>query len=114
MLFTTTTQFAALALTLLAGWFLGLASSSGGRRWRERYVAERDAHAVTRRDAETRVAEADRRRAEIERDHARLSTAAPAAPVRAAAPVSSVRPYNRTYPNGEKRGWFDWGPRTAR
>ena len=43
MLFTTTTQWVALFLVLVAGWLLGLASHTGGRRWRERYAAERDA-----------------------------------------------------------------------
>ena len=34
--FQTITQVAGLGLTLIAGWFLGLASHSGGRKWRER------------------------------------------------------------------------------
>ncbi len=109
MLFTTTTQWVALFLVLVGGWLLGLASHPGGRRWRERYAAERDAHAVTRREAETRLAEADARAAapnaeadarlaeahariaELERDHARLAAAAPltAATV---TPVTNIRP----------------------
>jgi len=48
MLFTTTTQFAALALCLIAGWFFGLASSSGGKKWKARYAAEREAHGTYR------------------------------------------------------------------
>ncbi|HWU94393.1 MAG TPA: hypothetical protein VN029_02275, partial [Sphingomonas sp.] len=34
--FHTITQLAALGLTLIGGWFLGLASHGGGRKWRAR------------------------------------------------------------------------------
>jgi hypothetical protein len=124
----TTTQWAILALVLVAGWLLGLASHSGGRKWRERYTAERDAHAAYRRDADTKVAEAkreadaraaeaDRRRAEAEREHARLASAAPvtAATVTptttAAYSAQPAYPARATYASGTarpKRGWFDW------
>ena len=106
MLFSTPSQFAVLALVLVAGWFLGLASASGGRKWRERYTAERDAHAAYRKDADARVvdarreaearaAEADRRRADSEREHARLAAAAPVTaatvtPASTVAPVASA------------------------
>ena len=43
MLFHTPTQFAVLALLLVAGWFFGLASHPGGRKWRTRYEEEREA-----------------------------------------------------------------------
>ena len=43
-LFSTPTQFAALGLVLIAGWLLGLASHPGGKKWKARYLAERDAH----------------------------------------------------------------------
>ena len=59
MLFTTATEWAALALTFLGGWLLGLASHPGGRKWRDRYNAERDAHAASRRDAEMKLTAAD-------------------------------------------------------
>ncbi|PAX09460.1 hypothetical protein [Sphingomonas lenta] len=89
MLFTTATEWAALALTLLGGWLLGLASHPGGRKWRDRYNAERDAHAAVRRDYEAkltateerlrtydadrgRLAQSDARIAELERDRAAL------------------------------------------
>jgi hypothetical protein len=76
MLFSTPTQYAVLALLLVAGWLFGLASSSGGKRWRERYAAERDAHAATRRDLEARHADASRRVTEVERGNDdRLATA---------------------------------------
>lgn len=76
MLFTTPTQWAALALALVAGWLLGLASHPGGKKWKTRYLAERDAHAELRRTQGTRVAELERenaRIAQLERDNARLA-----------------------------------------
>lgn len=120
MLAFTVTQWAIIALVFVAGWLLGLASHPGGRKWRERYAAERDAHAALRKDADariataradadTRVAAADARHRDLERDHARLTAAAPVtaatvAPVR----TSAARP---AYAPGERRGWFDWGSR---
>jgi len=108
MLFSTPSQWAVLALVLIAGWLFGLASHSGGRKWKTRYAAERDAHALVRKDTDTRVTEANRRIAELERENARLAKAAPvtAATVRPAA--TAARP---AYPAGERRGWFDWSPR---
>ena len=70
MLFTTATQWIALAIALVAGWLLGLASHPGGKKWKARYIAERDAHSATRRDLETRLATADQ-------ENARLARAAP-------------------------------------
>ena len=75
----TTTQWAIVALVFVAGWLLGLASHPGGRKWRERYAAERDAHATYRRDADARVAAAEERHRMLERDHARLASAEPVA-----------------------------------
>jgi hypothetical protein len=115
MLFTTPTQYAVLALLLVAGWLFGLASASGGQRWRERYAAERDAHAATRREldahataANARVADAERahadrlaaaeaRAAELGRENDRLRTAAPVtaqtiAPATPAGSTTIVRP----------------------
>ena len=68
MLFSTPTQYVVLALAIVGGWLLGLASHPGGRRWRERYAAERDAHAATRADAEARLGEANRLTADARRD----------------------------------------------
>ncbi|MBY9062391.1 hypothetical protein K7957_05530 [Sphingomonas yunnanensis] len=71
MLFTTSTQYIALAVALIAGWLFGLASHPGGGKWKTRYAAERDAHAATAK----RVAELERdhaRLAELERDNARI------------------------------------------
>jgi hypothetical protein len=116
----TITQWAILALVFVAGWLLGLASHPGGRKWRERYAAEREAHAVARKDADARVAAAkadadariaaaETRHRDLERDHARLSAAAPVTAA-TVAPTRTVaaRP---AYAPGERRAWFDWGPR---
>lgn len=132
MLFTTPSQFAVLALVLVAGWFFGLASHPGGRKWRDRYTAEREAHATNRKQAEAhladqrtratglerdsaRVTELERENAripELERENKRLSEAA-AAPVHsgpvaqaAATPAASSYPVARTV--RPSRGWFDW------
>lgn len=72
MLFSTPTQFAVLALCLIAGWLFGLASHSGGRRAKARLREVEAEHAAYRRDAEARI-----RAAETDRD--RLSRAAPVA-----------------------------------
>ena len=93
MLFQTPTQYAVLALLLVAGWFFGLASHPGGRKWRTRYEAERDAHAAYRTDADARlktaderIAELERRNAELERELRAVNGAVPAAPLPADAP----------------------------
>jgi len=140
MLFTTPTQFAALALCLLAGWFFGLASHSGGRKWKARYAAEREAHASLRKQGDTAYADANRRIAELERENARLVQAAEARPVVAAPAVgtpvagssmagspiapaptlaervtgrpSAARAARPAYPDGTRPGWFDFGTRT--
>ena len=129
MLFTTTTQFAALALCLVAGWFFGLASSSGGKKWKARYAAEREAHGMYRKQGDTSLAAANARIAELERENARLTkiadTATAQTPVQpvvghpsAAAPTLGERLTGRrqsaarpAYPAGQRPGWFDFGPR---
>ena len=113
MLFSTSNQYIALLLVLVAGWLLGLASSSGGKKWRERYATERDAHAATRKEADARRVEQDRRYADLERDHDRLSRAAPVTANMTGQRATAARP---AYPAGERpvrdgRGWFDFGPR---
>ncbi|PTW46430.1 hypothetical protein C8J25_105211 [Sphingomonas faeni] len=128
-LFSTPTQFAALALIFVAGWLFGLASHPGGKKWKARYHAERDAHAVAKKDADIRAAAAEKRAVEAEHENARLVKATPVAPVAPVtttrAPVedrsifvspdtrpvaaSSARPaYNN---DGTKRGWFDFDRR---
>ncbi|MEG8018122.1 hypothetical protein [Sphingomonas sp. LR55] len=126
-LFSTPTQFAALALVFVAGWLFGLASHPGGKKWKARYLAERDAHASVKKDGDVRAAAAEKRAVEAERENARLvkdvEAARVATPVVERAPVvdtsrsgalSSARPgYARPAYNadGTKRGWFDFDQR---
>ena len=122
MLFTTTTQYVALAVALIAGWLFGLASHPGGRKWKQRYADEREAHAVTRKEYDARIAEMQRehearaadantRHAEIERENARIGRPAPVN-----APTIATRTSrDRAVPIGTRdrsRGWFDFSPRT--
>ncbi|MDF2603185.1 hypothetical protein [Sphingomonas sp.] len=124
MLFSTPTQWLALAVALIAGWLFGLASHSGGRKWKQRYADERDVHSRNRKDFDSRLAERDARIKELERENARLASATPGAPVAPSAPVVTettvrepVAP-NRTVaqsaarPAGATRArWFDWNNR---
>ncbi|NYT42980.1 hypothetical protein HZY97_19555 [Sphingomonas sp. R-74633] len=77
--FQTITQFAGLGLTLIAGWFLGLASHSGGRKWRERYFEEDMENAGYRDRAESDLREAGRRIRDLEAENAKLKAGAPVA-----------------------------------
>ena len=70
--FHTITQFAGLGLTLIAGWFFGLASTSGGRKWRERYQDVELDSAGYRDRAEQDLREANRRIRDLEAENARL------------------------------------------
>lgn len=78
--FETLTQFAALGLTLIGGWFLGLASASGGRKWRERYYEEELANVGYRDQASSDLRENARRIRDLEAENAKLRAAAPTAP----------------------------------
>lgn len=140
MLFSTPTQWVVLALCLVAGWLFGLASHPGGGKWKARYLAERDAHASYRKDADVRAAEArtraaewerthattadtnrtaDARIAELERENARLASTRPVnVPIQTGErveirPGTAASPTRPAYPAGERRGWFDWGSRTS-
>ncbi len=140
MLFSTPTQFAVLALALVAGWLLGLASHPGGRKWKDRYAAEREAHATARKEADARVAEADRRTAEadarvleaeriqaapiVERDLAVGTRTVSdtrddhgfSEPVRTAPAVGrpdAIPAARPAYPTSGRREWFDFGPTTS-
>ncbi|MCM8729444.1 hypothetical protein ACFO8O_00485 [Hephaestia sp. GCM10023244] len=83
MLFTTPTQYAVLALLLVAGWLFGLASHPGGRKWRDRYEAEREAHAAYRDQADARIDALERENAAL--GHARVAVPAAALPMGAPA-----------------------------
>ncbi|SOB78556.1 hypothetical protein SAMN06297144_0062 [Sphingomonas guangdongensis] len=80
MIFTTPTQFAVLALCLVAGWLFGRASGGRGARERARLRELEAEHAAYRRDAEARV-----KAAEVDRE--RVTRTAPVAPA-----VTGVRP----------------------
>ena len=139
MLFSTPTEWVVMALLLVAGWLFGLASHPGGGKWKARYLAERDAHAGYRKDADVRAAEAnahlaerDRthasatderlaaanaRIAELERDNSRLAASRPTAVPIGSGERVEIRPGVATssarpaYATGERPGWFDWGKR---
>ena len=70
---TTPSEWIALALALLGGLLLGLAFAPRGRKWQDRYIVERDAHAAFRRDSESRLAGSEARIREMEAERTRLS-----------------------------------------
>ena len=108
MLFTTTTQWVALAVALVAGWLFGLASHPGGRRWKQRYADEREAHAAYRRDQDARIAELTTRARELERENARLARAAPVTASTIAPHAHAATAARPAYPAGTGNGWFNW------
>ncbi|WP_085810465.1 hypothetical protein [Sphingomonas sp. TZW2008] len=113
MLFTTPTQWLALAVALIAGWLFGLASHPGGRKWKQRYAEERDVHGRTRKDYDTRLTERDARVAELERENGRLASMT--APVAAPAVATPHAPLAQTAarPAGTRARWFDWNNRVG-
>lgn len=90
----TLTQFAGLGLTLLGGWFLGLATAPGGGKWRDRYHDEEIEHARYRDEANEEIRAKAKRIRELE---ALVKAPAGAAPAAAAEPGAGWR------------GWFGWG-----
>ena len=105
MLFSTPTQFAVLALCLVAGWLFGLASHPGGRKWKERYRAEVAEHKTSREGLTTRdarIRELERERDEALR-HRGTGTAATAAVGTAAAASAASSTTSRG------GGFFGWG-----
>lgn len=118
MLFTTPTQWIALAITLIAGWLFGLASHPGGRKWKQRYAEERDVHGRTRKDLDARLAEREARIAELERDNERLSRAAPVATDTVTSDHRSIgrepMAQSAARPAGTMRArWFNWQNRVG-
>jgi predicted flap endonuclease-1-like 5' DNA nuclease len=104
--FQTPTQWAALALLLLAGWLLGFASSPGGKRWREHLEDAEIDHSNYRHQAETDLKEANRRIRDLEAECDKLKKEAAVA---AAAPVAAVAAAPAAESGGAWRGWFGWG-----
>ena len=74
--FDTVTQFVALGITLVAGFFFGLAARSGRSKWRERYQDEDLRHRTYRDETGGELREAQRRLRELEAENARLRAAA--------------------------------------
>ena len=96
----TTNQWAIVALVLVLGWLLGLASRSGGAKWRREYERERAAHVAYRQDQDARIAAANARVAELER-HAPMVGAGTAGAVAAAGAgmrddLTAIRGIDRT------------------
>ena len=73
MLFETPTQFAVLALALIAGWFFGLASHPGGKKWKQKYRDEQATHTAVMKEREGVFSERDARVKELETENARLT-----------------------------------------
>lgn len=103
MLFQTPTQFAVLALLLFAGWLFGLASSSGGKKWKQRYRDEEAAHKAYRAEVAADLKTRDERLREVEAERDRFAaergTAATAAAATATGAASS----------SSGSGFFGWG-----
>lgn len=93
--FQTITQLAGLGLTLIAGWFLGLASHGGGRKWRARLEEAETENAGYRDRAESDLREAARRIRDLEAENTRLK-AAPPAPVATPAPAAEPEGHSTT------------------
>ncbi|KQM87648.1 hypothetical protein ASE67_08160 [Sphingomonas sp. Leaf23] len=105
MLFQTPTQFAVLALVLLAGWLFGLASSSGGKKWKQRHRDEEAAHKAYRAEvaADLKTREEHLREVEAERDRLAKERSTAAATTAAAAATGAAA----TSSSGG--GFFGWG-----
>lgn len=103
MMFTTTAQFVVLALALVAGWFFGLASHPGGRKWKERYRTLEAEHQAYREEQARELKARDERIREVEAERDRIAKASPVA-----ANTVTGRPVTEERPAGH-RGWFGWG-----
>lgn len=103
MLFQTPTQFAVLALVLLAGWLFGLASSSGGKKWKQRYRDEEAAHKAYRAEVAADLKTRDERLREIEAERDRLAKERSTATSTAAAAATGAAA------SGSGSGFFGWG-----
>ncbi len=105
MLFQTPTHFAVLALVLLAGWFFGLASSSGGKKWKQRFRDEEAAHKAYRTEVANDLKTRDARLQEVETERDRLlkerSTATTATSAAAATGAAAGTSHGS--------GFFGWG-----
>ena len=103
MLFQTPTQFAVLALVLFAGWLFGLASSSGGKKWKQRYRDEEAAHKAYRAEVATDLKTRDERLREVEAERDRLTKERSTAATTAAATATGAAA------GSGGTGFFGWG-----
>lgn len=92
MLFTTPTEWAALGFTLIAGWFFGLASSSGGKKWKRQLEEAELNHASARDRDEAELWNAQIRIRDLERELRDSRPAPTAMPVAAAAATVTAAP----------------------
>jgi hypothetical protein len=99
MLFSTPTEWAALGLTLLAGWLWGFASHSGGKKWRRQLQEEEVSSAAYRDQAERELRDLRERVRQLESD-APAKPAAPAPAAAAAAPTVDSEPVKTWIPEG--------------
>jgi hypothetical protein len=92
MLFTTPTEWAALGFTLIAGWLFGLASSSGGKKWK-RQLEEAELNYASARDRdEAELWNAQIRIRDLERELRDSRPAPSATPVVATAAAAAAAP----------------------
>lgn len=103
MLFSTPTQYAVLALCLIAGWLFGLASHPGGRKWKDRYRAQDAEHRAAREGLTTRDARIHE--LERERDEALRHRDTHATPFAAGGTAALAGGAAST----KSTGWFGWG-----
>ncbi len=101
MLFQTPTQYAVLALLLFAGWLFGLASSSGGKKWKQRFRDEEAAHKAYRAEVAADLKTRETRLREVEAERDRLSAGHGAATATAAAGATAATSHGG--------GFFGWG-----
>ncbi|KQM30615.1 hypothetical protein [Sphingomonas sp. Leaf10] len=106
MLFQTPTQFAVLALVLLAGWFFGLASSSGGKKWKQRFRDEEAAHKAYRTEVANDLKTRDARLHEVEVERDRLLKERPTATTATTTAAAATAGAAST---GSGSGFFGWG-----
>ncbi|WCT72155.1 hypothetical protein PQ455_10920 [Sphingomonas naphthae] len=88
----TTNQWAILFLVLVLGWVLGLASRSGGARWKRALAAEREERAIERERHAQEIAALNTRIVDLE-----------ARPVPVAAPVAALDPRAETPVTGRAK-----------
>lgn len=92
MLFTTPTEWAALGFTLIAGWLFGLASSSGGKKWKRQLEEAELSYANARDRDEAELWNAQIRIRDLERELRDSRPAPSAAPVVASAATAAAAP----------------------